>query len=201
MVKNLANILPYAYIVPMTSSVLELYAESSPPPAPLGIVDQVRAAGARRNRWSMACGAILGGFVPVASYVVAHYEAPERPALIALVVGGLAYSALSVYGFARLAFGSAVKALGFVLLLEGVMVFSGIPALGLASLVLLVGINAISTGVRLALDARQTRACGRRRSRGVVQRRRPLAARRSVGVTPGASSIGAGLVQRSLPIV
>lgn len=184
----------------MAFSYLDQYAGPPASPPELGIVDQVRAACARRNRWPMACGAILGGFVPVASYVVAHYEAPERHALIALVVGGLAYSALSVYGFARLAFGSAVKALGFVLLLEGVMVFSGIPALGLASLVLLVGINAISTGVRLALDARQVRAASRRRRGPVVQRRRPLAARRSVRLAePAAAS--AGLVQQVLPIV
>lgn len=136
----------------------------------LAVVDQVVTACRPQNRVATLLGALLGGFVPVATYVVAHQEttsAPlwtQLPAL--LVLGGLAYSALTVYRWARMAVGHAVKAAGFVVLLEGVMVASSTPWLGLVALGYLVGINAIATGCQLSLDRvkkpRVVRASGRR---------------------------------------
>ncbi len=122
----------------------------------LGVVDQVREALKPRNRLAACLGALLGGIVPVASYVVAHHELEAtRPwwgqFASLLVAGGLLYSARTVYGWGRLAFGEPAKALGFVVLLEGVMVLSTTPWLALTCLAYLVGINSVSTGCALSL--------------------------------------------------
>ena len=44
-----------------------------------------------------------------------------------IVAGGLLYSAKTVYAWGKLAFHTAAKALGFVVLLEGVMILSQTP--------------------------------------------------------------------------
>jgi hypothetical protein len=66
--------------------------------------------------------ALLGALVPSATFMVGHYELAswtEPKALI--VMGGLVFSALTVFRWGRLAFGSPVKAFGFVVLAEGVV--------------------------------------------------------------------------------
>ena len=71
--------------------------------------------------WDLALGpgAFTGAFVPLAVYVVSHYDLdlahPWSPAL-ALVIGGLLYSATTVYQWGLQAFGSWYKALGFAVL-------------------------------------------------------------------------------------
>lgn len=125
----------------------------------MGVVDQVATALKPHNRLAAALGAILGGFVPVATWWIAHHELnPSLPlwqqtaALLAL--GGLCYSAPTVYQWARLFVGHAVKAAGFVLLLEGVLVASTTHWLSLTALALLVAINGTATGCLLSLDRR-----------------------------------------------
>jgi len=123
--------------------------------ASLGVVAQVREALKPRNRLATSLGALLGGGVPVATYTLAHHEIDTTAPLYAqlgawLVVGGLLFSALTVYQWARLAFGSGAKALGFAVLLEGVLTFAHTPWLGVGALVYLVAINATATGVRLS---------------------------------------------------
>jgi hypothetical protein len=95
--------------------------------------------------------------VPLATYVIAHYEATAPGALTltssgpwALVAGGLAYSAKTVFDWASLAFANAVKATGFVVLLEGVMVTSATTWLGVAALAYLISINAVATACKLS---------------------------------------------------
>lgn len=126
-----------------------------------GVVDQVRSALRPRARLATLLGAMLGGFVPVASYVVAHREIDASALLavhsligFALVAGGLLFSAKKVYGWGRLAFQAGGEAVGFTLLMEGVMVFCNTTWLSVAALVYLVGINAISTGCTLSLSGR-----------------------------------------------
>jgi VIT1/CCC1 family predicted Fe2+/Mn2+ transporter len=124
-------------------------------PKPLGVVAQVRVALRRKNRLATFLGAALGGFVPVASYVLAHHEVDASVPLYCqlasyLVAGGLVYSALSVYGWATRAFGSGAKAAGFVVLLEGTLVSSHTYWLGYAALVYLVAVNGVAAGCRLA---------------------------------------------------
>lgn len=122
---------------------------------PNGVVDEVIIATAARNRLATTLGFILGGFVPVGSFTVAHYEVTAfnlaNWAPLLMVLGGLAYSALTVYQWGVKAFESKCKAFGFVLLIEGIMTLSHTQWLSVAALLLLVSINGISTGTKLAL--------------------------------------------------
>lgn len=127
-------------------------------PQPLGVVAQVRAAFRARNRLPALLGFLLGGFVPVACYVLAHAELTGAPVWTqpraVLVLGGLLFSLRTVYAWGRLAFAESAKALGFCVLVEGVMVTAQTEWLAFAALAYLVAINGIATGCRLALDGR-----------------------------------------------
>lgn len=117
-----------------------------------GIIAQIYIAA--RNPLPAVIGALLGALVPSATFMVGHYELSswtEPKALI--VMGGLVFSALTVFRWGRLAFGSPVKALGFVVLAEGVMTFCSTAWLSVVALGYLVLINAIATGCTIALDA------------------------------------------------
>ena len=114
-----------------------------------GVIAQVRTAA--KNPVALAIGALLGGFVPAATYMVAHNEAKGFNMAMCLVIGGLVYSAKTVFQWGRMAFNDTAKALGFVLLIEGVMVTSKTGWLALAALAYLVSINAVATGCLLAL--------------------------------------------------
>lgn len=56
---------------------------------------------------------------------------------------------MTVYKWGRIAFGMPVKAVGFCVLLEGVLVASSTPWLSCGALVYLCAINAIATGCNL----------------------------------------------------
>jgi hypothetical protein len=119
------------------------------------VVDQVRVAFRPRNRLAGVVGAALGGLVPLASYWLAHHEVDTAVALYAqlacwLVLGGLVYSATTVYGWANMAFGSGLKAMGFCVLLEGVLLASRTPWLAILALAYLCAINAVATACKLA---------------------------------------------------
>lgn len=118
-----------------------------------GVVQMVREAFARKNLLATVIGGVLGSFVPVATYVLAHYEVLgdwwKAPKAV-LVCGGLIYSARTMLKWAYMAFRDALKAVGFTLILEGVMTFSVIPSLALIALGLLVFVNATAAGVTLA---------------------------------------------------
>lgn len=117
---------------------------------PLGVIDQIRTA--LKNPLATFAGFVLGGFVPVATFSVSHLDKTLNEYVMwALVLGGLIYSALTVFTWAKNAFGHAVKAFGFVVLIEGVMTLSGLPELSYAALALLVLINGIATGATLSL--------------------------------------------------
>ena len=123
--------------------------------ASMNAVQQVRLALKPRNRLPTLLGFLLGGFVPLASFFVAHYELSATAPLytqkaLYLVLGGLAYSAKTVWQWGRIAFQNALKAAGFVVLLEGVMVTSQIAWLSVAALVYLMVINGIATGCNLS---------------------------------------------------
>lgn len=126
-------------------------------PKKMGVVAQVREAFKAKNRLATSLGCLLGGIVPLASYVLAHFEIASSTALwwqlnAWLVLGGLLYSAKTVFDWGRLAFQLPIKAFGFVVLLEGVMIASKTPWLGYTALGYLVLINGVATGCTLSLE-------------------------------------------------
>jgi hypothetical protein len=160
----------------------------------LGVVDQVIVASRERNRLATAIGFLLGGIVPIATYLEAHVDLDPSLPLYAqiptyLVIGGLAFSAKTVFDWARMAFKNPVKAAGFVLLLEGVMVTSHVPVLPLVLLAVLVSINGVATGCLLSLSRTKTLTSERKVKKPSVGRRAKRAAQdnsdteRSSGIT------------------
>jgi hypothetical protein len=95
--------------------------------------------------------AIAAGFLPVASYVIAHQEAPKTQPieilghqfqlLWVLVAAALAYSAPTLVTWSKKWTGHVVKAIGFTVLLECTSVFSHIEWLNLSGLAILILIN------------------------------------------------------------
>jgi hypothetical protein len=113
---------------------------------------QLRAA--RRKPIAAIIGA-TAGLVPVGVYEVGHYELTSWSPLdcpkAMIVYAGLLFSALTVLGWSTNMFGSKAKALGFTLLLEGIMMASSAAWLTAIALTYLVLINAVANGCRLAL--------------------------------------------------
>lgn len=85
--------------------------------------------------------AASAGFLPVASYLLAHYEADARPLLWVLVAAALLYSLPTLAEWAARWCRSWWKACAFAVLLDGVMVASDIQPLALCGLAILVLIN------------------------------------------------------------
>src|SRR4051812_14757125 len=113
---------------------------------------QLRAA--RRKPIAAIIGA-TAGLVPVGVYEVGHHEltswSPLECPKSVIVYAGLLFSALTVLGWSTNMFGSKAKALGFTLLLEGIMMTSSAAWLTAIALAYLVLINAVANGCRLAL--------------------------------------------------
>src|SRR3954469_9321450 len=113
---------------------------------------QLRAA--RRKPIAAIIGA-TAGLVPVGVYEVGHHEltswSPLECPKAMIVYAGLLFSALTVLGWSTNMFGSKTKALGFTLLLEGIMMASSAAWLTAIALTYLVLINAVANGCRLAL--------------------------------------------------
>jgi len=112
-------------------------------------MEQARQVFDGQHWMATIAGLVLGSFVPLASYTLIHWETAARRELWLLVAGGLIYSALTVYKWARQAFHYPLKAFGFVVLLEGVMTCSRIRWLGLAGLAILMTVNGISAAISL----------------------------------------------------
>jgi VIT1/CCC1 family predicted Fe2+/Mn2+ transporter len=102
----------------------------------------IKVSAAQKRTIGQFVAAIASGFLPIASFVIAHHEAASEPLLWLLVAAALAFSAPSVASWAQKWCGHVVKAWGFTVLLEGVLVFAHHEALSLAGLAMLVMINA-----------------------------------------------------------
>jgi hypothetical protein len=118
-----------------------------------GVIEQFRVA--KSNPAALIGGCLLGAFVPFVTFWVAHFELNKetlfssfQPGLF-LVLGGLVYSAKTVWQWGRLAFNCPWKATGFVLLIEGAMVTTQTLWLGVMALGYLMVINAVATGCTL----------------------------------------------------
>lgn len=126
---------------------------------------QLRYAVQKGNRLASLIGAMIGTVVPLMVFAVTH-KLPSLPyteipfwVLLAMAIGGCYFSMKSVIQWGKLAFsGDTVKAVAFALLLEGMLVMSGMLPdmlwLGYASLFYLATINAVSAGCSIALQTK-----------------------------------------------
>jgi len=119
-----------------------------------GLLEDI--ATVRRRPGAAALGGALGGFVPIAAYVIVHHELRSeggtldmwRP-IAPIVLACLAFSVRTVYEWGNKSFDDRFKAGCLVVALEGVMVLSDTPWLGCLALAYLVLINAIATACTL----------------------------------------------------
>lgn len=103
---------------------------------------QLRVSAARKRNLNKSFASLAAGFLPIASYVLAHYESKTTPELWILVAFALLFSAPTLAAWAQKWCVHQYKAWGFTGLLEGVMVLSHTQALSYAGLAILVLINA-----------------------------------------------------------
>jgi hypothetical protein len=125
----------------------------------MDIVSQTELAFA--HKLPLMIGASIGGLVPIGTFTVGHSEIADAGWLSvpgAIVAGGLLFSAITVYKWGERAFASGAKALGFVVLSEGIMSFSHTPWLSILMLSMLVLVNAIANGANLAMQYVETQA-------------------------------------------
>lgn len=129
----------------------------------VSIVEQVSQITIPRNRAAFVIGAIVGAFVPVAVFALAGHvmgehhnpvtawnESTENRYLLVMIAAGCLFSAKSVFGWGLSAFaGDRFKALGYVALIEGAMIFSPFLWLRILAGCYLLAINAIATGANL----------------------------------------------------
>ncbi len=156
------------------------------------IITQVRIAAA--NPLAAALGAAIGGVVPWFARQVAHQELAVQWAAgdakmvamdMAIVLGCVAFSVLTVYGFGRAAIRDPRKAAGFCAALEGVMLVAhGQPAQ--VALAMLVLINAITTGCVIAMAYAATRKRGEADARRQATAARTRDRRREQAAARGA---------------
>ncbi len=102
----------------------------------------IKISAANKRSIGQLSAAVASGFLPIASYMMAHVEAKANPILWVLVAAALAFSAPTLAGWATKWCGGKVKAWGFTVLLEGVLVASTTGWLSMTALTILVVINA-----------------------------------------------------------
>jgi VIT1/CCC1 family predicted Fe2+/Mn2+ transporter len=102
----------------------------------------IKVSAAQKRNLNQLFAALAAGFLPIASFVLAHYEVKTDPRLWVLVAAALVFSAPTLAAWAQRWCVHSYKAWGFTGLLEGVMVLSHIQALSFAGLAILVLINA-----------------------------------------------------------
>jgi VIT1/CCC1 family predicted Fe2+/Mn2+ transporter len=102
----------------------------------------IKVSAAQKRTIGQAMASVASGFLPIASFVMAHYESKTNPLLWVLVAAALLFSAPTLADWAAKWCGNKYKAWGFTVLLEGVMVASHTEYLSFAGLIILVVINA-----------------------------------------------------------
>jgi len=118
-----------------------------------------RRKNVRNRKWIiLASASWTGGIVPALAFAVAHFQAPSlfdapwtpQSALWLFVVGALTYSApMVVNWFSR--FVGVTKAVGFVLCLEGCLVWTDMIT-AVPALLTLIAINAYVLADRMSND-------------------------------------------------
>ena len=102
----------------------------------------IKINAAQKRTIGQIMASIAAGFLPIASFVMAHYESAQTPYLWILVAAALMFSAPTLADWAYKWAGNKYKAWGFTVLLEGVMVASNTEWLSFGGLIILVAINA-----------------------------------------------------------
>jgi hypothetical protein len=102
----------------------------------------IKINAAQKRTIGQIMASVAAGFLPIASFVMAHYESKSNPLLWVLVAAALMFSAPTLADWANKWSGNKYKAWGFTILLEGVMVASHTEWLSFAGLIILVAINA-----------------------------------------------------------
>ncbi len=97
----------------------------------------------------------FGGFVPLAVWCLTHLEAIQ-PWDWPLIAGGTLFSSLTVIQWGQRILLNTAKAIGFAVLVEGVMIAAQTIWLSLLALCLLIVINSIACSVALTPDADAT---------------------------------------------
>lgn len=137
----------------------------------ISITRQLSLACQKENRLSTGIAALMGFIVPLSVYSVTH-ELPRVHSvegigakflfLCVLGVAGCVFSAKSVYQWGKLVFNDTFKAIGFAILLEGILSASGIVSdslwfkvLGMISLAYLMLINAINCGTNIIVQNKE----------------------------------------------
>ena len=122
----------------------------------ISVIEQVEVTFQRNNLLAIIGGFLFGAVPPISTFTVAHVAVvpgsiPELAHQFSsyFVLGGLAYSSITVYQWKLVAVQNRLKALGFVLLTEGVMTFINIPWLCYLALFQLVTINWIANSYNL----------------------------------------------------
>lgn len=115
------------------------------------VIDQIRIAFSV-SAIGAVIGIVIGASIPLATYHTAHHEWKEFWSVFsALICGGLLVSAKSVFLWSKDAFRDSWKAFGFVILIEGTMVFSHTTWLAYMCLGILMFINAVAAGAGLVI--------------------------------------------------
>ena len=107
-------------------------------------VAKLKITPANSRTFGQGLAAVSAGFLPLASFIIAHQEVASRPYLWCLVAAGLAFSAPTLSEWAQRWCKSVWKAWGFTILLEGVMIFSSTTYLSIGGLAILMSINCYS---------------------------------------------------------
>lgn len=132
------------------------------------VLNQIKVTCGNGNRRAACIGFVLGGIIPALTFFVDRYEIQHDASLLSqiptyLVLGGMTFSAKTVFEWAKLAFYNTFKAFGFVVLLEGAMIFSGLFPLAVVALVVLVTINGTVTDWRREqLEMKSTKTVARK---------------------------------------
>lgn len=124
------------------------------------IITQINLALGKGYRLAAVIGALTGGGVTYCTHAMARGDLATTPWVsghyawflgrLALVIGGLLFSIVTTYGFGRSAFGSGWLAVGFLVIMDGVMVASSQPSLEWFATGLLIAIEAVTTGCTVA---------------------------------------------------
>lgn len=139
--------------------------------SPLGITDQVRLAFQKQHRVSAFVGSWFAKVAPLGSFALAHFaplgfDSPRSLFFVGLLTCCLAFSAPKVLRWAHTTFGNWVEAVGFVGLLEGLSLAPHdvhwlLTLASFDALLVLVGVNAITGAVKVAVSQREIRRAER----------------------------------------